>query len=111
MTAFIAPRPTGLREFTPAELHDALAKLEVVLVDVREPEEFRNAHIAGAILHPLSRFDPASLPPGEIVLTCGVGKRSRMAAQMCEMAGVKVAGHLAGGMAGWAVAGLPMTGG
>jgi len=98
-----------LRNYSPAELNDALAKLEVVLVDVREPEESRNARIAGAVLHPLSRFDPTDLPPGDIVLHCGIGKRSRMAAELCSQAGVKVAGHLAGGLAAWAGAGLPLT--
>jgi len=97
-----------LRDFTALELSGALAKLEVVLVDVREEEEFRNARINGAVLHPLSQFDPASLPPGEIVLMCGVGKRSRLAAGVCATAGVKVAGHLAGGIAAWAAAGLPV---
>jgi rhodanese-related sulfurtransferase len=97
-----------LRNFSPAELSDALARLEVVLVDVREPEEFHNARIKGAVLRPLSQFDPTDLPPGEIVLQCGVGKRSAMAAELCNRAGVKVAGHLAGGLAAWAKAGLPL---
>lgn len=98
-----------LRDFQPGELNDALTKREVVLVDVREPDEFRNARIEGAVLLPLSAFDPAGLPQGEVVLLCGVGKRSRMAATICAQAGVKVAGHLAGGMAAWAAAGLPVT--
>ncbi len=97
-----------LRNFSPAELNDALARLEVVLVDVREPEEFRAARIEGAVLRPLSAFDPTDLPPGDIVLQCGVGKRSTMAAEVCNRAGVKVAGHLAGGIAAWAGAGLPV---
>ncbi len=100
-----------LRNFSPAELNDALARLEVVLVDVREPEEARGARIAGAVLHPLSRFDPIDLPPGDIVLHCAAGKRSRMAAELCDQAGVKVAGHLAGGIAAWAGAGLPVMSG
>lgn len=97
-----------LRDFTPAELSDALARLEIVLVDVREPDEFRNARIEGAVLRPLSQFDPTDLPPGDIVLQCGVGKRSRMAAEICSGAGVKIAGHLAGGLAAWAGAGYPL---
>jgi rhodanese-related sulfurtransferase len=99
---------TELRNFSPAELADALARLEVVLVDVREPDEYRNARIEGAVLRPLSRFDPTDLPPGEIVLQCGVGKRSATAAALCAQAGVKVAGHLAGGITAWAGAGLPI---
>lgn len=101
-------RKSELREFSPAELREALAKGEVVLVDVREPGEHRAARIGGAILHPLSAFDPGALPGGAVVLHCGVGKRSRMAAGLCAQAGVAVAGHLAGGMAAWAAAGLPV---
>ena len=99
---------TELRDFSPAELRDAIARLEVVLVDVREPAEYHNARIEGAVLRPLSQFDPTDLPPGAIVLQCGVGKRSAMAAELCNRAGVKVAGHLAGGLSAWANAGLPL---
>ena len=99
-----------LRDFSPAELNDALARGEAVLVDVREPQEFAAAHIVGAVLQPLSSFDPAALPRGAIILQCGVGKRSRMAAELCARAGVAVAGHLAGGLSAWAAAGLPLAG-
>jgi len=99
---------SDLRNFSPAEVSGALARQEIVLVDVREAEEFQNVRIEGAVLRPLSQFDPASLPPGTIVLQCGVGKRSAMAAEICAQAGVEVAGHLAGGIAAWAAAGLPV---
>jgi rhodanese-related sulfurtransferase len=100
--------PAVLRDFTPQELSDALARGEAVLVDVREAEEFHAARIAGAVLLPLSQFDPLALPPGAVVLQCGVGKRSRMAAGICAQAGVAVAGHLAGGLSAWAAQGLPL---
>ncbi len=98
-----------LHEFTPPALHDAMAEGRVVLVDVRERSEFDTARIEGAVNLPLSRFEPASIPAGEIVLYCGVGKRSRMAADLCTKAGVKVAGHLAGGLSAWSAAGLPIS--
>jgi rhodanese-related sulfurtransferase len=101
-------KKTALRDFTPAVLSGALARKEVVLVDVREPGEHQGARIEGAVLHSLSRFDPASLPKGEVVLHCGIGKRSRMAAGLCAKAGVAVAGHLEGGLAAWTAAGLPV---
>jgi rhodanese-related sulfurtransferase len=43
-----------------------------------------------------------------VVLSCAAGKRSRMAADICAKAGVKVAGHLAGGLGAWMQAGLPV---
>lgn len=106
--SFFGSKKTPLRDFKPAELSYALARKEVVLVDVREPGEHQAARIEGATLHPLTRFDPAALPKGEVVLHCGVGKRSRMAADLCAKAGVKIAGHLEGGLAAWTSAGLPI---
>ncbi len=109
---FFGSKKSELRDFTPAELHALLVKHEVTLVDVREPGEFAAARIHGAVLFPLSSFDPAALPhdPARpIVLQCGSGRRSRTAADICRKAGVEVAGHLAGGIGAWAQAGLPVT--
>jgi rhodanese-related sulfurtransferase len=111
MTFTVTSPSSGLRDFSPDELNKALGRPDVVLVDVREPGEYRNAHIEGAVLHPLSAFDPSALPAGAIILQCGVGKRSRMAAELCAEAGVTVAGHLAGGLSAWAAAGLPLVSG
>ncbi len=98
-----------LHDVSPAALQAALTRKEVVLVDVREPAEHQSARIEGAVLHPLSRFDPASLPAGQVILHCAGGKRSRMAADLCAKAGVPVAGHLDGGLSAWMSAGLPVT--
>ncbi|WP_293860298.1 rhodanese-like domain-containing protein [uncultured Alsobacter sp.] len=96
-------------DLTPA---DVAAKLEagtVTLVDVREPEEFRAGHIAGAVNLPLSRFDPARLPAGRpIVLHCLSGARSGRALGLCAGSTADVIGHMAGGIAAWARDGLPM---
>ncbi len=109
---FFRNKTTDLRDITPAELHDLLARHAVTLVDVREPGEFAAARIHGAVLFPLSSFDPAALPHDPerpIVLQCGSGKRSRTAAALCAKAGVEVAGHLAGGIGAWAQAGFAVT--
>jgi len=105
---FSTGNKTDFREFTPRELEAALAKGEVILVDVREHAEHDAARIDGAVCYPLSTFDPTALPEGNVVLHCGVGKRSAMAAGQCAKAGVKIAGHLAGGINAWAQAGLPV---
>ena len=44
------------------ELAEALKSGSCVLVDVREPHEFSAGHVPGSVNHPLSRFDPHSLP-------------------------------------------------
>ncbi|MCB5944035.1 rhodanese-like domain-containing protein [Acidocella sp. KAb 2-4] len=105
---FFTGKKTDLRDFTPRELEAALAKGEVILVDVREHGEHADVRIEGAICHPLSSFNPKALPAGNVVLHCGVGRRSAMAAEHCAKAGVKIAGHLAGGLNAWVQAGLPV---
>ena len=42
-------------EITHEDLELAIRKNECVVVDVREPQEFSNGHIPGAINQPLSR--------------------------------------------------------
>ena len=98
------------REVTAAELHAMQAAQSVVIVDVREANEFAGEHIAGAINLPLSRFDPGAIPdaPGKtIVLQCAGGKRSGLALDHCRNAEAAIDIHLAGGLMAWKVAGLP----
>lgn len=103
------PTQQHLQELTPAEVHDALRHHKIVLIDVREPGEYVTERIHGALLSPLSTFDPAALPTGSrrIVLHCGSGKRSAMAVAKCIAAGVPVTAHMAGGITAWKQAGLP----
>ena len=93
-----------LHHLTPAEVLSLLADQKIILIDVREPAEFGSERIQGALLCPLSTFDPACLPTQDgkrIVLHCGVGKRSAMAAEKCLEAGCEEIAHLAGGLAAW----------
>jgi len=92
---------------TPSQLNALLLEKAVTLIDVREPAEFAAERIEGAILHPLSRFDPKTLPPGPLVFQCGIGKRSFSALQAYQGAGFAAARHLAGGLAAWKQAGMP----
>jgi rhodanese-related sulfurtransferase len=96
-------------DLSPREVASLLARQDIVLVDVREPAEFAALHIAGAVPHPLSSFDPAKLPAGRVVLMCGVGKRSAMAVQLCQQAERPVCEHLAGGTQAWVHGGLPVV--
>jgi rhodanese-related sulfurtransferase len=96
-----------VQNLAPAELAARLQAGSVVLVDVREPGEFAAERIAGAVLHPLSRFDPAALPRGDLVFQCGVGQRSLTAIHRAVAAGLPHTAHLAGGLLAWKRAGLP----
>lgn len=104
-------KPKAHREIGPADLKTMLAQNQVVLVDVREPDEFAAEHIAGAVNLPLSSFDPARLPQADgktVVLQCAGGKRSGMALERCAKAQAAIDTHLAGGLGAWKSAGLPV---
>lgn len=104
---FSAPRP---KDLTPQQVQAALDAHEILLIDVREPDEFAAEKIAGALNIPLSTFDPAALPAvagKTVVLQCAGGKRSAMALDKCRKANQAIETHLAGGLAAWKAAGLP----
>jgi len=64
-----------------------------LVLDVRQPEEFKAGHIAGATLIPLSQLSGrmSSLPrEREILCVCASGSRSGAAARQLAAAGFKV---------------------
>lgn len=100
-----------MENLAPADVARWLAERAILLIDVREPEEYAVERIHGALLFPLSSFDPLALPdPGErkIVFQCGSGMRSAKAMAACADTGLDFAGHLAGGLQAWKKAGLPV---
>lgn len=100
-----------MKELTPAEVASKLAAHSIILIDVREPQEYAAERIHGALLFPLSTFDPAALPAPqgrEIVFQCGSGKRSATAIQLCQANGFAHATHMKGGIQSWKSAGLPV---
>jgi rhodanese-related sulfurtransferase len=94
---------------TREELKKGLADGSIVLLDVREPNEYAAGHIPGAIPFPLSRFDPAKLPREEgkrVVFSCRSGQRTLQAIEMARLGGRKDANtHYAGSMHDWLAAG------
>ena len=80
----------------------------VVVLDVRQPEEYRSGHIAGAKLVPLSDLNRKmqSLPKNrEIVCVCASGNRSHSATRALVDAGYD-AYNMKGGILAWRRAGL-----
>jgi rhodanese-related sulfurtransferase len=102
---------SSIRDLTPEEVAEGLAVNKIMLIDVREPNETAHERISGALLTPLSQFDPIDLPdPGgrEVVFTCASGVRSIKAAEIAQAAGFAYDAHLAGGIKSWKAAGLPV---
>lgn len=86
---------------------------EVVLIDVRTPQEYMFEHIQGALLLPMSFFDAERLPgqsDKRIVIHCGSGVRSEKVARAAVEAGIGRIAHLEGGFAAWKAAGKPYIG-
>ncbi len=95
----------------PAELSEKLKfGKHPLILDVRQPEEFRQARIAGAKLIPVNELYKRmkELPKGrEIVCMCDSGSRSRSAAKVLIKEGYTVL-DLQGGITAWRHAKLPV---
>ncbi len=81
-----------------------------LVLDVRQPEEYRAGHIAGATLIPLGELGQRSheLPRDrEIICVCASGSRSSSATRQLGAAGYKAV-NMSGGMYAWTSAGLPV---
>ena len=100
----------NVTEYDPEEVRDLLEQGKILLVDVREPMEYAAERIPGALLFPLSSFDPLALPKPDactIIFQCGSGKRSAMATQRAIQRGIGHVTHMIGGIQAWKAAGLP----
>ena len=116
LMAFFVLRPLlfGGKRISVAEAHTKLAEGTAVLVDVREPGEWRSGVAAPAELLPLSdlqgartKWAPflAANKNKEILVYCVSGIRSGSAAMILKREGFKVAN--VGSYRRWAGAGLP----
>ena len=106
----------GTAEFqtwTVEEVAEAWAKNEVVLIDVRTPQEYMFEHVEGALLLPMPFFNAHKLPGQKdkpIVFHCGSGVRSEKVARAAIDAGIDRIAHLEGGFAAWKAAQKPYIG-
>jgi rhodanese-related sulfurtransferase len=83
----------------------------LMLLDVREPDEWDDGHIDGAVHLPMMSVPAAleSIPTDrQVLVVCAVGARSARVAAFLQQQGVD-AYNLAGGMVAWARAGRPIT--
>jgi rhodanese-related sulfurtransferase len=83
-----------------------------VLVDVREESEWTKGHIAGAVYlgkGVIERDVEARFPDPstKLILYCGGGFRSALAADNLQKMGYKNVESMDGGWKGWVEAGLP----
>lgn len=94
----------GVRSIPGSELPRCLADADCLLVDVREPYEYKGGHVKGTKNIPLGQITQrlGELPrEREIVLICRSGHRSLMAARKLKKLGYERVGSVRGGMASW----------
>ena len=102
-----------IREVSVQEAH-ALAATGATLVDVREADEWSQGHVPGSIFIPrgyleLRIEEKVTDKSAEVLLYCGGGSRSALAAKsLLELGYTKVA-SVAGGFGKWKEAGLPIV--
>jgi rhodanese-related sulfurtransferase len=93
-----------------ASVAERLADRSVVVVDVRQPAEWRRGHIGGSLNLPLPHLGTRlHLLPKDttIVAVCASGHRSAVATRTLQRAGYR-AENLRGGIRSWSRAGLPL---
>lgn len=103
-----------VREITVEEVRgDQESSVDFVLVDVREDSEWDAAHASGSIhlgKGIIERDVETVIPETDkkIVLYCGGGYRSALAADALQKMGYKSVFSLAGGWRAWKDAGMPI---
>lgn len=97
-------------ETTPDETR-AKQQAGAVVVDVREPYEWQEGHIPGAVHIPLGslsrRLKELNLSR-EVIAVCRSGHRSITAVQILQQGGFSQVSSMAGGMISWRRRGLPV---
>jgi rhodanese-related sulfurtransferase len=118
----VAEAKARIREISPEEARRLQAR-GVPVVDVREPAEFAEGHLPGAVNIPrgVLEFEVDGHPAVDctkdpalghreqpVILNCRSGARSALAADALRRLGFSEPLSLAGGFVGWAGAGLPV---
>lgn len=116
-TELVAEAKTRIRETNPREVRQKQENSEsFYLVDVREDNEWEKGHLPGAIHlgKGIIERDIAQRIPStqmEVVLYCGGGSRSALAADALREMGYTNVASMAGGYREWLNTGYPIEGG
>ncbi|MFS0556921.1 rhodanese-like domain-containing protein [Brevibacillus sp. 179-C9.3 HS] len=95
----------GLENLKPDQFKERVnQKSRVLLIDVREPHEFKGGHIPTAVNIPLSQLSnrvKEISAKNDVLLYCRSGMRSKQAAKILKKHGVPQMAHLQGGFITW----------
>jgi hydroxyacylglutathione hydrolase len=104
-----------VKDIEPQELHQLMQSCSngdcPAIVDVREPWEYQQGHVPGAILMPLGQLAGriSELDPEHpVAVICATGSRSQSAAALFGQKGFKNIYNVVGGTSQWMYSGLPL---
>ncbi len=83
-----------------------------MLLDIRNPREWDGKHIDGSVNIPLNHLQEriGEIPPGRrVAVHCAGGYRSSIAASILHQHGLTNLIEMAGGLAAWEAAQLPLV--
>lgn len=119
---FVREARSRVREWDAETAYDNLQERPVLVVDVREPDEYAQGHIEGALNIPRGLLEGAADPGYKhrhpklcqarneaILLYCQSGGRSALAADTLQQMGFGHVYNLAGGIECWEAEGLPLV--
>ena len=103
-----------ITEISPQDAATKLNSGDAIIVDVRDKDEWDEAHIPGATHMSRSTIEldieeKISDQNAMIICHCGGGGRSALAAETLQKMGYKNVRSMAGGLKAWKAAGLPTT--
>jgi rhodanese-related sulfurtransferase len=104
----------GWKDVSPSQLVMLINRQDAFVVDVSGVADYNKAHISGARNMPSTTFDPAAKELAArkekpIALYCRSGVNSALVSAKLVKAGFKQVHNLAGGIAAWQAADLPVT--
>ncbi|NIR58013.1 MAG: rhodanese-like domain-containing protein [Gammaproteobacteria bacterium] len=102
------------REVTPAEATNLTNRENAVMLDIRDPKEYREGHIINAKHVPLGELDRRvkeleRYKDRPVVAYCRTGQQSARACALLEKQGFQPVYNLKGGIQAWRNAHLPVT--
>ncbi|MGI8437924.1 MAG: rhodanese-like domain-containing protein [Chthoniobacterales bacterium] len=104
----------SITEISPEEARTETESGNALLIDVREGDDWRVGHAAGArhLSRGIVELEIEEQAPDlekEIICYCGGGSRSALVAESLQKMGYTNVKSMAGGFGAWQEAGLPVT--
>ena len=105
--------PGGNVGLTPTQATLLINREDAQVIDVRGSDEYVGGHLSESRNIPLEQLEARAgeldkLKDSQLILVCQTGARSANACKQLEKLGFGKVRNLAGGIAGWRAAGLPV---